>query len=50
MPKQSQKEDWFNAIRTFIIDTLGNKNCQLQKVNEMKGKTRNKVCIHVVTK
>tara|TARA_B100000886_G_scaffold329323_1_gene278581 strand:- start:54 stop:317 length:264 start_codon:yes stop_codon:yes gene_type:complete len=36
MPKLSQTEDWVEAIRVFIRDTLGNKNWQIAK---NKGKT-----------
>ena len=31
MPKLSQTEDWVEAIRVFIRDTLGNKNWQIRK-------------------
>ena len=37
MPKRSQTEDWVEAIRVFIRDTLGNKNWQIR---ESKGKAR----------
>ena len=37
MPKRSQTEDWIDAIRIFIRDTLGNKNWQIR---ESKGKAR----------
>ena len=37
MPKRSQTEDWVDAIRIFIRDTLGNKNWQIR---ESKGKAR----------
>ena len=37
MPKRSQTEDWVDAIRIFIRDTLGNKNWQIR---ENKGKGR----------
>ena len=37
MPKRSQTEDWVDAIRIFIRDTLGNKNWQMR---ESKGKAR----------
>ena len=37
MPKLTQTEDWVEAIRVFIRDTLGNKNWQIIK---NKGKTR----------
>jgi len=36
MPKLSQTEDWVEALRVFIRDTLGNKNWQIVK---NKGKT-----------
>ena len=34
MPKISQTEDWVEAIRVFIRDTLGNKNWQIVKNKE----------------
>ena len=34
MPKLSQTEDWVEAIRVFIRDTLGNKNWQIVKNKE----------------
>ena len=34
MPKRSHTEDWIEAIRVFIRDTLGNKNCQIVKNKE----------------
>ena len=37
MPKRSHTEDWIEAIRVFIRDTLGNKNWQ---IIENKGKAR----------
>ena len=35
IPKRSQTEDWVDAIRIFIQDTLGNKNRQIR---ESKGR------------
>ena len=34
MPKRSHTEDWIEAIRVFIRDTLGNKNWQIVKNKE----------------
>ena len=34
MPKRSQKEDWVDAIRIFIRDSLGNKNWQIRESKE----------------
>ena len=34
MPKRSNTEDWIEAIRVFIRDTLGNKNWQIVKNKE----------------
>tara|TARA_A100001388_G_scaffold52729_1_gene35827 strand:+ start:7218 stop:7322 length:105 start_codon:yes stop_codon:yes gene_type:complete len=31
MPKLLQKEDWVEAIRVFIKDTLGNNNWQIKE-------------------
>ena len=31
VPKLTQTEDWVDAIRVFIRDTLGNKNWQIRK-------------------
>ena len=31
MPKRSHTEDWIEAIRVFIRDTLGNKNWQIRE-------------------
>ena len=37
MPTRKPQEDWIEAIRVFIKDTLGNKNWQ---IIENKGKAR----------
>ena len=37
MPTKRPPEDWVEAIRTFVRDTLGNKNWQIR---ESKGKVR----------
>ena len=37
MPTKRPPEDWVEAIRVFIRDTLGNKNWQIR---ESKGKVR----------
>ena len=34
MPKRSHTEDWIEAIRVVIRDTLGNKNWQIVKNKE----------------
>ena len=31
MPKLTETEDWVSALRTFVRDTLGNKNWQIRK-------------------
>ena len=31
MPKLIETDDWVSALRTFIRDTLGNKNWQIRK-------------------
>tara|TARA_B100000212_G_scaffold131628_1_gene98673 strand:+ start:50 stop:202 length:153 start_codon:yes stop_codon:yes gene_type:complete len=36
MPKLTETEDWVSALRTFVRDTLGNKNWQIRKGERYK--------------
>ena len=42
MPKLTETDDWVSALRTFIRDTLGNKNWQIRKGEREDGNTWSK--------
>ena len=39
MPKLTETDDWVSTLRTFIRDTLGNKNWQIRKGEREDGNT-----------